>query len=362
MSEVVVIIPAFNEELTIGRVVGRARPHAPVVVVDDGSTDRTAEEAEQAGATVISCGSRRGKGVALRAGVEAARQSNTAWVVTLDGDGQHSPEDIPRLHRVARQAGAAIVVGGRLGHPHGIPRSRLNACRVAGFFINWITGTLIHDTQSGFRCYSVDVFDGARPRQGGFVLETELLISAARAGWRVVEVEIGEGSPALRPSRFRLADGVAIGAYLAARVLEHCALEACVAVRDLASVFDRECLRARHAEMMVAALRYPDAQRSGFAVAWVAVRRARARLRGWWHHPRRRRAGLAATAIAASPALLALALAEPLCNRLGVDLISSFVGRFYCQDRLGAAAEHEHWRMDDVERSPSEESLANVEP
>jgi glycosyltransferase involved in cell wall biosynthesis len=111
MSEVVVIIPAFNEELTIGRVVGRAPPHAPLVVLDDGSTDRTAEEAEQAGATVISCGSRRGKGVALRAGVEAARQSNTAWVVTLDGDGQHSPEDIPRLHRVARQAGAAIVVG-----------------------------------------------------------------------------------------------------------------------------------------------------------------------------------------------------------------------------------------------------------
>src|SRR5712692_7152952 len=139
VSDRLIVIPAFNEARTIADVVTDARRHGPVLVVDDGSGDRTSAAARGADADVLELRRRSGKGAALRAGVEVARQRGVARVITLDADGQHDPGDIPLLFEAARGAPRAIVVGGRLRNAVGMPSGRRNACRVAGFFINWIT-------------------------------------------------------------------------------------------------------------------------------------------------------------------------------------------------------------------------------
>jgi glycosyltransferase involved in cell wall biosynthesis len=215
-----IVIPAFNEERTIGRVVAAARRHGSVVVVDDGSTDATSARAHAAGGLVVAHRHRSGKGAAIQTGAALARQMGAAWMVTLDGDGQHDPEAIPLLLATADRTSTAIVIAGRLGSASGMPRVRLLACRAAGFFINRLTQASIRDTQSGFRCYPVRLFEEIRLRSGGFVLETELLVAGANAGWTLLEVDVAATHRTVRPSRFHpLADGVAIGAYLAARIL-----------------------------------------------------------------------------------------------------------------------------------------------
>jgi len=340
VSDRLIVIPAFNEARTIADVVTDARRHGPVLVVDDGSGDRTSAAARGADADVLELRRRSGKGAALRAGVEVARQRGVARVITLDADGQHDPGDIPLLFEAARGAPRAIVVGGRLRNAVGMPSGRRNACRVAGFFINWITDAPIRDTQSGFRSYPLPLFDEVTLRRGGFVLETEVLLASARTGRPIVEVDLSTARPSIRGSRFHpLADGCAIGAYLAARVAGHCIREAGEAGREVARVFDRTRRRARHAEMAEAGARFPDAPHLyGFAAGGVAVRHARTRVLCWWRHPRRRRMTLVLQAIGLSPLLLALALAQPLLNRLGVDLVTPFVDRFYSQERLAVAA------------------------
>jgi hypothetical protein len=335
----VVVIPAFNEEPTIGPVVRAARRHAPVVVVDDGSTDGTAMAAGAAGAEVVPLPARRGKGAAVRAGVDMARRAGARWVLTIDGDGQHDPADIPRLAAVARRIPAAIVIGGRLASGLRPSVGRVNACRVAGFFIDWITGTSIRDTQSGFRCYPIDLFDQVGPRRGGFVLETELLVAGAWAGRPVFEVDIRVPAVPGRPSRFRpVADGCAVGAYLAARTLAHGLREAAAAAVEVARVFTRERFRARHATMAETCAPYAGAPHLyALAVGGVAAHLARARLVAWSRHPRLRGGVLALGAIGAAPALLAAALLQWVVGRLGVDVTTRLVDRFYSQERLWAA-------------------------
>ena len=334
-----IVIPAFDEVGTIAEVVRGACPYGPVLVVDDGSSDGTAVAAETAGAMVLEIPRRRGKGAALRAGVAAARAGAAEHVITLDGDGQHDPQDIPRLLAAARLAPPALVVGRRPPSAIAAARGRWNACRVAGFFIDWVTGVPVRDTQSGFRSYPVELFDQTRPRRRGFALETELLVAAARAGRPILEVGLDVGQPPVRPSRFHvLADGLAIGAYLALQVGRRGARELGDAAREIACLFERARRRARHAEMAAAGARYPDAPHLyGVAIGGVAARRAVRRLRGWWRHPRPRRMTLVLQAIAVSPALLAVAGLAPLLERLGVDLVTPLVNRFYSQDRLAAA-------------------------
>jgi glycosyltransferase involved in cell wall biosynthesis len=331
------VIPAFNEEVTIGGVVAEARLYAPVLVVDDGSTDRTADEARAAGAVVIAGRTRQGKGAALRVGLRAACATGATWVVTLDGDGQHEPAEIRRLVETARRMPEAVVIGGRLQSTGAMPRGRLNACRVASFFIGWTTGTAIRDTQSGFRCYPTRLFDEVEPRRGGFVLESELLVATARVGRPLVEVPIRASAPGRRSRFHPVLDGGAVGAYIAAGVIGHCLGEARAAAREVGRVFHADRLRARHEEMAEAGARYLDAAHLyGVAIGHVAVRRARDRVLGWWRAPRRQRATLALTGIAVTPLLLTAVVIQPLFGLVGVDLVTPIVDHFYSQERLAA--------------------------
>ena len=212
------IIPVFNEETTIAQVVERTLVHAPVIVIDDGSTDDTAARATAAGAEVIRHPRRLGKGQAIRTGMAAAAIRGATAVVTLDGDGQHDPADIPLLCAAADAVPGALVIGGRLGQSSRFVRGRLNAVRVAGFFVNWVTGLHVEDTQSGFRLYPLTLVRELPTRRGGFVFETEVLVAAARRGLAVREVAVSTFPRTAQRSRFRpVVDGVLIGAYLAER-------------------------------------------------------------------------------------------------------------------------------------------------
>jgi glycosyl transferase family 2 len=334
-----VVIPVFNEADTVGDVVRAARRHAPVLVIDDGSTDASAMLAGAAGADVIRHQRRLGKGQALRTGAAAARQRGATHIVTLDGDGQHAANDLPALLAAARRAPDGLIVGGRVGADDGasgVPPARLNAIRVAGFFVNWVSGLRLADTQSGFRIYPLDVLARLGAWRGGFVFETEVLVAAVAGGIRVAEVPITVIPRAHRRSRFRpIADGTAIGAYLAGQTLARWAAESRAAAGEVATLVSRDRRRVRHTAMLEAGgARADSLPASGLAFTAAGFQRVGDRLALWWRHPRRRRAAVAAPACLATPVLLGLAVIQALAGRILPDLVTPFVRLVYDQDRL----------------------------
>jgi hypothetical protein len=336
-----VVIPVFNEAATVGAVVDAARRYAPVLVVDDGSTDASAPLAVAAGAEVLRHPRRLGKAQALRTGAAAARQQGATHIVTLDGDGQHAAEDLPALLAASRQAPEALVLGVRVrpGDGGGVPAGRLNAIRVAGFFVDWASGLRLADTQTGFRVYPLAVLARLGARRGGFVFETEVLVAAAAASVRVVEVPIMVIPRASRRSRFRpVADGTAITVYLAGQTLARWGIETRAAGAEVAALVSRDRRRVRHAAVLATAAARGDSLPSwGLALAVAGIERVTDRLALWWRHPRRERAGVAAVGCLATPILLALAVLQALGGRLLPDLVTPFVGLVYGHERLGRA-------------------------
>lgn len=204
----IAVIPAFNEERTVRDVAERARPHvAGVVVIDDGSTDGTSAVLASLPVTLLRHAANRGKADALWDGMQHALQQGATAVITLDADGQHRPEDIPRLIAAHGQHPNALVIGARLRDVQNAPRSRRFANRFADFWISWAAGHWVADSQSGFRLYPAELLTRLRvkhDRAHGFVLESEAVIEAARCGFRTIPVPIAAIYPtALRPSHFR---------------------------------------------------------------------------------------------------------------------------------------------------------------
>ncbi|NLM02287.1 Undecaprenyl-phosphate 4-deoxy-4-formamido-L-arabinose transferase {ECO:0000255/HAMAP-Rule:MF_01164} [Methanothermobacter wolfeii] len=185
------IIPAFNEEVAIGSVVLLSREHVDeVLVVDDGSTDRTASVAEMAGARVLRHHKNLGKGAALKTGFQA---TDADVIVTLDADGQHDPAEIPKLMEPIIRGETDIVNGSRYLHgtDENTPRYRRVGQKILDTATNISTGLEITDTQSGFRAFSSKTIPHFRFRDPGFVVESEMLADAAEAGLRIMEVEVG---------------------------------------------------------------------------------------------------------------------------------------------------------------------------
>lgn len=188
---IVAVIPAFNEEVAIGSVVLLTGEHVDeVIVVDDGSADRTAQVAEMAGARVIRHHRNLGKGAALKTGFEAA---DADVIVTLDADAQHNPAEIPKLVEPILRGEADVVNGSRYlhGRDENTPRYRRVGQKILDRATNISTGLDITDTQSGFRAFSSASIPHFRFRDPGFVVESEMLADAAEAGLRIVEVEVG---------------------------------------------------------------------------------------------------------------------------------------------------------------------------
>lgn len=345
MTDHLILIPVFDEAATIGGIAARARCHGSVLVVDDGSVDGSASAARAAGADVVRLPRRRGKGAALQAGFAEARARGVERIVTLDGDGQHDPDDVPRLLDAAAAAPRALIVGRRL--PGGavpapaaatIPSDRLNAMRVAGFFINALTRVPLVDTQSGFRVYPSALLRDLGPMRGGFVLETEVLVRAAARGWPLRDVAIRARPVSGRRSRFRpVSDGIAVGRYLAGAVMRALGREALLLVRAVPEPFLGERRRVRHRELahFVAPYRGNPAALATAAGLFMLNRMSESG-RAWWQSVETRCLTLLAVGAVASPALLALLLAHRPLRGVGVDALTPFIARVYSQDRIAA--------------------------
>ncbi len=184
----VACIPAFNEERTIGKVVVRAQDYVDqVLVCDDGSKDMTADIAEKLGAKVIRHEQNMGKGEAFRSLFAECRTMGADIMVTLDGDDQHEPAEIPQLVEPLMRGEADIVIGARFHDSNvGIPTHR----RVGNRLLNAVTISGISDTQSGFRAYNKKAIQSLRPSETGMGVDSEILMDASRQGMKIMEVPI----------------------------------------------------------------------------------------------------------------------------------------------------------------------------
>jgi len=194
MSFVVAVLPAYNEEIAIGSVVLRTKKCVDdVLVIDDGSIDRTVQIAEAAGARVIVHDNNMGKSAALKTGFDIESKNGTDIIVTLDADGQHNPDEIPRLIAPILAGEADVVNGSRYlnGNGRNTPAYRRIGQRILDCATNINTGQRITDTQSGFRAFAAHTLPVFRFKSNGLAIESEMLADAANAGLKVKEVEIG---------------------------------------------------------------------------------------------------------------------------------------------------------------------------
>lgn len=200
---VAAVIPCFNEDRTIGQLVSQLRQHIElVVVVDDGSADETALTAERAGAMVLRHDRNRGKGASLRTGLSYIHSLGCEWAVTMDGDGQHDPADLPALFRCAEQTGASLVIGNRMGNAETMPWLRRQVNRWMSKKLSHFASRRLPDTQSGFRLIHLQTWTDLPLTAQRFEVESEMLMAFLAANHPVEFVPI-RAIPAARKSRIR---------------------------------------------------------------------------------------------------------------------------------------------------------------
>lgn len=201
------IIPSFNEARTIGELVRALVPQGfDVMVIDDGSSDSTEREALNAGAMVIRNKTNLGKGASVRNGIQyVLDKTRYEWIIMMDGDGQHHPEDVPALMAVTDGEGADIVVGNRMGATRNMPLVR----RLTNMFMSWLLskfcGQRIPDTQCGFRLMKAEALRGLKLETDRFDIESEMLIEASMNGCRIksapVQTIYGDEESRIHPVR-----------------------------------------------------------------------------------------------------------------------------------------------------------------
>ncbi len=190
-SQCVAVIPCLNEARSIAPIIRQVRRHLPsIVVVDDGSSDSTAGLAKAAGAEVVCHPSTQGKGAALQSGWRLALSRGFTWALSLDGDGQHDPDEIPRFLLCAQQTGASLVVGNRMVHSSAMPIVRRLVNRRMSRWISRVAGRDLPDSQCGFRLMDLKRWAGLPIATTHFEIESEVLLAFVLAGLRVEFVPI----------------------------------------------------------------------------------------------------------------------------------------------------------------------------
>jgi glycosyltransferase involved in cell wall biosynthesis len=185
------IIPCLNEAQTIARLVTAARLHLPTVfVIDDGSTDGTADEARSAGAKVIAHSTPQGKGASLKEAFDVASRHGFSWALCMDGDGQHAPDDIPPFFKLAENSGADLVIGNRMHQAERMPwlRRRVNqwmSARIAS-----LAGTATPDSQCGFRLINLQRLPHLDLRSRHYEFESDMVVQFGRARFRIEFVPV----------------------------------------------------------------------------------------------------------------------------------------------------------------------------
>lgn len=189
--QIAVVVPCFNEARHIAALVAAIRPVIPLVlVVDDGSTDETARLATEAGADVLRQAENRGKGAALRKGLQAALDAGCEYALTLDGDGQHDPADLPPFIAAAERGEVDLLIGNRLAAPGAMPWLRRYVNRWMSRRISRLAGRPLPDTQCGYRLVRLSAWRELELQTTGFEIESEMLLSFIAAGLRVAFVPV----------------------------------------------------------------------------------------------------------------------------------------------------------------------------
>ena len=186
MMKYSVVIPAYNEERTIRKIVQKTLKYSEnIIVIDDGSSDGTAQQLQDLPITLLIHSENKGKAASLWHGITKAINNGAEAIISLDGDGQHSPDDIPLLLKEASIQPHSIIIGARLAEKNAIPAKRYYANKIANFWISWAAGYKIEDSQSGFRLYPASLFNDLSitiTKSKSFVFESEILIKAAHRG------------------------------------------------------------------------------------------------------------------------------------------------------------------------------------
>jgi glycosyltransferase involved in cell wall biosynthesis len=187
-----VIIPTYNESNTIANLVSQVRRlKLGLVVVDDGSSDNTAVIAEKSGATVIRNELNQGKGSALVSGFKYCLKNDFDAAITMDGDGQHLPEDIPEFISLAeKKEDLGLIIGNRMADRKNMPFIRVLTNKFMSWLLSAIVRQKIHDSQCGFRLIKRKVLEKLSLKTHKFEIESEMIIEAARIGVKIASIPI----------------------------------------------------------------------------------------------------------------------------------------------------------------------------
>lgn len=188
ITKALILVPAWNEVDFIAPIVSATVGRYPVLVVDDGSTDATSQLAKDLGATVISHSENRGKGIALLTGFQWAIDNQYDLVITLDADGQHDPEEIPKFLEAYEQSGADLIIGRRDFRQMPFPNNFAN--RIGSFLLSLVLGRRILDNQCGYRLHSRKLLQSLDLQATGFELEVEMIVMAVCQGFQLNWVDI----------------------------------------------------------------------------------------------------------------------------------------------------------------------------
>lgn len=191
-----IIIPVYNEELTVGNIIDRVKTvmqqtglKNEIIVVDDCSYDKSLEVAKKHSAKIYTLKQHLGKGYALRAGFSKAKGD---IIVTIDSDGSHRPEELPRVLAPILQDKADLVIGSRYLNQKNVAARKLNALGVKlfNYFIQLLTGVAVTDSQSGYRAMKREVLKNQNLKSGEYEIESEMLVKTAKKNSRITEVPI----------------------------------------------------------------------------------------------------------------------------------------------------------------------------
>jgi glycosyltransferase involved in cell wall biosynthesis len=218
---VVAVVPAYNEEKTIARILLLSEKYVDkVIVVDDGSSDITGEIAQRLGFETLRLEANKGKGSALRAGIEHAKKIMPFDIlVTMDADLQHDPDDIPKIIDPIVKGEADLVIGVRPMDSRIMPRDRIAGNKLLDVISNKQVDPHIHDTQSGFRAYSAKSLTKINFIEDGMATESQTFVDAVSIGLKIVEVPISTTYEGIVPKRSRIGHFSQVLDYLLTRTV-----------------------------------------------------------------------------------------------------------------------------------------------
>lgn len=362
MSELIVI-PARDAARTIGPVVAHARAWAPVLVIDDGSSDRTAATARAAGAAVVRHERPLGRAKTLHAATVAARDHGAETVVVLGS--AECAGAVPVVLNAARHDTRAIVLGRREAHidgergrgtpgaHHRPPRSVQGAgVQIVGFFASWASGARLADPLCGVRAYPAEALEQvcahrrARPhdiaarrnssaRLPARASDVAVLMHAVARGWRVIEVPVRVPSTDRTAPTLSCGDALVVATCLARGVSARWLIETMAGIRELTGAVRGERRRSRHAALLAEAAPFAGAPGEwALAIGVAQSRRLADTVAEWRRDPRFRRARIAARATTAAPLVLAALAIYAIAGRVLPDVLTRLVSALYSVDAL----------------------------